>query len=1035
MTNFERKLPSESNDEAEILRGILTVQAAFAKAQQRPLGRGTHTKGICARATFEVFDLTHTIGDPAVAARLAHGIFAKPGVYNATVRFANAASTIYPDKNPDLRALSFSVELPPGLAPGVNYQDFSLQSAPTFPINDAHTFAVLMSVLSAGSNLQQLKVILSLPFGDFCRFAKGAFLGNMQQHGKTRAYQQMRYWSTVPFSNGLAESAMFSAIPNPENPARALDGGPNQLQDELIRRLNEDAFMSSFDFGVQLLDADRMTHWGMHKDPSFWVENATAEWKETQAPFHRVGRLTLVAQSELRREECEPRYIDVTEHATPDTKPLGSVNRARHAVELASRQVRLGEATAASILAGLPQAPRVRHPLFNGLVKIFALCVLLALLLSPPLHFVAGRVYAHMAAKNLPAMQRVDQVVYLNQGWSDADRQTYYYTPQGTSMHGVRYSWFVHLERPFVRTRLADPDHMRSLNFIVDPPTNANPDALPVGFAKRYDEQFHDNVVDITCAACHTGQLHFTQNGKTTAIRIDGGEAMTAFTDVKAGSFQAELVSSIFETLLNPFKFNRFASRVLGPKSWNLIDRFVLWRNLASVSGELAKVSVGSSAIWRYPVQEGYGRTDALGRIANVVFGDHISRANFHTGNAPVSYPYLWNIWKFNWEQYNASVSQPMARNVGEAMGVGATMKFRDGFGHPIPEPERYNTTISFNNLYHIESTLQNLKPPRWPEDILGKINEASALRGQQLFQAYCVKCHGPHVASEVLKASTSPLRTASDPMWTIEGVNVNYIGTDPTAANNFVANSVDLTPTGITLDEAKAVLKVELEQEKDREAALIPALEQKIASCKSAACDAATLNEMTYELGYAQKNQLTEQGIANLLDPIRMQKVNGGFALSILDGKIRQQYYAAHNISAAQQAVLNGFDTLDTPQVAAAYKPRPLEGVWATPPFLHNGSVPNLYELLSPVSERQKRFFVGRLDFEPIVVGYATQPVDGSSDGFWMDTSIPGNENTGHEFSASYQAGGKSPAGVIGPELDARSAHGSHRVSEVPSG
>src|SRR6516225_6887047 len=102
--NFERKHPIEDSDSAEIIRGVLKVQAAYAAQQDRPLGRGTHTKGICARATFEVFD-------PAHAARLAQGIYAKPGVYPATVRFANAASTIHPDSKPDLRALSFSVEL------------------------------------------------------------------------------------------------------------------------------------------------------------------------------------------------------------------------------------------------------------------------------------------------------------------------------------------------------------------------------------------------------------------------------------------------------------------------------------------------------------------------------------------------------------------------------------------------------------------------------------------------------------------------------------------------------------------------------------------------------------------------------------------------------------------------------------------------------------------------------------------------------------------------------------------------------------
>ena len=61
----------------------------------------------------------------------------------------------------------------------------------------------------------------------------------------------------------------------------------------------------------------------------------------------------------------------------------------------------------------------------------------------------------------------------------------------------------------------------------------------------------------------------------------------------------------------------------------------------------------------------------------------------------------------------------------------------------------------------------------------------------------------------------------------------------------------------------------------------------------------------------------------------------------------------------------------LDIPQVVQGYKPRPLEGVWATPPFLHNGSIPNLYELLSPAYERSRSFFVGRREFDPVKVGY----------------------------------------------------------------
>ena len=182
----------------------------------------------------------------------------------------------------------------------------------------------------------------------------------------------------------------------------------------------------------------------------------------------------------------------------------------------------------------------------------------------------------------------------------------------------------------------------RSLDFIVDPvATQANPDQLPIGFAKRYDNAVNDYVMDITCSACHTGQLNFTKNGKTTAVRIDGGASLNAFTDANAGSFQMEVGLSIFDTFVNPFKFVRFARRVLGPDANTMGGKWALWRRMGGVLWNLKAAATGSYAKSRYPVQEGFGRTDALARIGNVVFGDHIATANYKTGNAPVSYPYM----------------------------------------------------------------------------------------------------------------------------------------------------------------------------------------------------------------------------------------------------------------------------------------------------------------------------------------------------------------------------------------------------------
>jgi hypothetical protein len=93
------------------------------------------------------------------------------------------------------------------------------------------------------------------------------------------------------------------------------------------------------------------------------------------------------------------------------------------------------------------------------------------------------------------------------------------------------------------------------------------------------------------------------------------------------------------------------------------------------------------------------------------------------------------------------------------------------------------------------------------------------------------------------------------------------------------------------------------------------------------------------------------------------------------------------------------------------AYKVRPLDGIWATPPYLHNGSVPNLYLLLGPASERPRSFHLGSREFDPVHVGYEHTPVSGDFELESPDCApgagSDGNCNSGHEFRDAPKGGG----------------------------
>jgi len=84
-----------------------------------------------------------------------------------------------------------------------------------------------------------------------------------------------------------------------------------------------------------------MTYWGKTRDASFWTENASIEWNEAEAPFHSIARLTLLRNSMLSPEASEAIYFDVTGNSTPDSRPVGSINRARCPAEVASRKARM----------------------------------------------------------------------------------------------------------------------------------------------------------------------------------------------------------------------------------------------------------------------------------------------------------------------------------------------------------------------------------------------------------------------------------------------------------------------------------------------------------------------------------------------------------------------------------------------------------------------------------------------------------------------------------------------------------------------
>ena len=78
-------------------------------------------------------------------------------------------------------------------------------------------------------------------------------------------------------------------------------------------------------------------------------------------------------------------------------------------------------------------------------------------------------------------------------------------------------------------------------------------------------------------------------------------------------------------------------------------------------------------------------------------------------------------------------------------------------------------------------------------------------------------------------------------------------------------------------------------------------------------------------------------------------------------------------------------------------YQARPLTAIWATAPYLHNNSVPTLYDLLLPAKDRRAVFYTGRREYDVQHLGFVAD--DDGRHRFKFDTSLSGNRNTGHAF------------------------------------
>lgn len=567
-----------------------------------------------------------------------------------------------------------------------------------------------------------------------------------------------------------------------------------------------------------------------------------------------------------------------------------------------------------------------------------------------------------------------EQVV-LWQNWDDGTRQQFWFTPQGSQI--IPYDWFLVLELPNSENLFHEKENMNRLRYIPQARTELNPERLPIGFTKdlvwysnesfppggdleslkiTYKDYGNPDYQDIsndwlglTCAACHTNQIEF--NGKK--IVIDGAPAMGDFEGLMRG-----LVESMEATLGDEDKFQRFATKVLAMGNAKAKSNDELKTHLARII-EIRKAWNARNS--GDGLEYGFGRLDALNSILNEVSSAALGiKENRRPANAPVSYPFIWDAPHHDYIQWNGMVGNDatgaLGRNVGEVLGVFGSLKFKPSYFPVDPEelfakrrdisiqpPPGYESSVRIPNLGRLEHLLVSLWSPLWPDSILPPVDMTLAEGdGERLFTKHCKGCHGTIEAESKFRTIKST------------AVPVGVTGTDDATARIFF--------------------------------------------------------ERTAKVGRLQGQYVkyfpVKEGELDIYAPQFDGPVGlaADFLTHAVAGTVAHDRVATGSIiKNTKRSGLRTVVASDRPRTAS-YKARSLNGIWATAPYLHNGSVPTLMQLLKP-GKREEVFYVGSREFDAEEVGFKYQKKDykPGDPQFLFNTLKKGNRNTGHTYYRDY--------------------------------
>jgi hypothetical protein len=514
-------------------------------------------------------------------------------------------------------------------------------------------------------------------------------------------------------------------------------------------------------------------------------------------------------------------------------------------------------------------------------------------------------------------------------------------------------------------------------------PDSGRDDGLPVGLTVASNPfTFGMDFVGVNCAACHVGELR--HNGK--AVRVDGAPNM-----FNLQLFYSDAIDAVMATTSNGGKLWRALKR-LGRQDYaryGIVAPLVrpatlvyyganvlMHRDRLDARLELVDV-IKLAKEQRDPKHptSGFGRLDAFDGTRNFIFtrlrkadadgSFKVNTANMVKLDAPVKFPWLWSrkasppasveayrdqpqnfprVWGFkdyDWIEWTINTNTVMERNFTETLGAGATV---------VLDPKSaslFETSVPIKDMHDLEWLAYYLDPPKWPAGVFGEIKPDLAAAGGEIFKKRCARCHE---YGDDQRTPTGLIK--------LNAMRPDEVGTDPTAALRIACPIPDIGALAVPPKSYSA---------EDS---------QLLKNCAG-----------------------VKAGEAFTGNPFAK-------TVQVAVDSIKQKAYAAAGIDTARQRAMEDLDQrggvawrdtlIDTQPPYGPYAARPLYGIWAAAPYLHNGSVPTLYHLLLPPDQRPKTFALGARDYDPVKLGFVVNASCSSQDCL-VDTSETGDGNGGH--------------------------------------